>query len=393
MRIIEAYVLGQLLKVFSLVVVALTVMLVVVGVVGEAAKNGLGPGQIVQILPWVVPSLMPYTIPATLLLTVCVVYGRMAGDQEVTALKSAGVNVMVVLWPALILASLLSLATFLLTDYFIPLARSRIEQIITLAMEDIFLDQLRQRNQFTDPYRGIAITVDRLDDKKLVNPVFRYTPYGGQPVTIAARSATLRFDMQEKQVVVTLENAFLETAGGDLVRMGPQQQHKFPLPINIQAVAARNTPIEQIHRDIAANDKECNDLVATRTISTAFGLTRGDFAMFTADDYQDFSRKLQRTEERHNKLRTAIHERVTLACSCFFFTLIGAPYAVTQGKRQFLTSFAVCFTPILLVYYPISLLMMNLGKDGKVDPAWGMWAGNLVLGLAACVVLKRVLKH
>jgi len=38
-------------------------------------------------------------------------------------------------------------------------------------------------------------------------------------------------------------------------------------------------------------------------------------------------------------------------------------------------------------------VMMNLGKDAVVHPAFGMWLGNLGMGLVAWLLLKRVLQH
>src|SRR5262245_2791611 len=143
MRILQRCVFSDLLRIFSLSIFVLTVLLVVMGVAGEAAKNGLGAEQIIKIIPYIIPSLLPYTIPATLLLTVCIVYGRMAGDDEIAAIKAAGINVFAVLGPSFVMGAILSLGTFILTDQFIPMGRARIERIITLAMEDIFLDGLR----------------------------------------------------------------------------------------------------------------------------------------------------------------------------------------------------------------------------------------------------------
>jgi lipopolysaccharide export system permease protein len=97
--------------------------------------------------------------------------------------------------------------------------------------------------------------------------------------------------------------------------------------------------------------------------------------------------------ERAQKLRTEIHGRVALSCSCFFFVLIGSPFAIIQGKRQFLTNFALCFAPILLGYYPVVLLTMNLCRDGIIEPAWGMWVGNVGLLFTAVVVLHKVFKN
>ncbi|MGQ0637697.1 MAG: LptF/LptG family permease [Planctomycetaceae bacterium] len=393
MGILQRYVLAQLLKVFSLLLLALTCMLVVVGVAGQAAKHGLGPEQIVQILPWVVPSLMPYTIPATLLLTVCVVYGRMAGDQEVTAIKAAGISVISALWPAFILASLLSLGTFLLTDYFIPLATTRIQQIVTLAMEDIFLDGLRTRNQFTDADRGIAISVDRVDGRKLINPVIRYAPPpGGRATTITARSAELKFDMPQMRVVMTFENGLWHTPDGKSLRFNHEEM-PFPLPARFDKPAPRNTPVDEIRNEMKSLEVERRGLLERRVISTAFQLTLGQFDRFSADESRNYDRRLNDANHRWTKLNTEIHSRVALACSCFFFTLLGAPFAVLQGRRQFLTSFALCFLPILTLYYPAIILTMELSKDNKLNPAWGMWLGNAGMLSLAGVVLRRVTKH
>ena len=48
----------------------------------------------------------PYTIPVSLLFSVTVVYGRLAGDNEIIAVKTAGLSVMTVLWPTLLFAAL-----------------------------------------------------------------------------------------------------------------------------------------------------------------------------------------------------------------------------------------------------------------------------------------------
>ena len=82
-----------------------------------------------------------------------------------------------------------------------------------------------------------------------------------------------------------------------------------------------------------------------------------------------------------------------MAGSCLFFTLLGGPFAVIQARRQFVTSFIMCFLPILLIYYPVTFLMVNLGKSGTLDPMWAMWVPNAIIGVAACFVLRRVIRH
>src|SRR5215471_8403059 len=202
MRILQRYVLNDLLRVFGLAIVVLTVLLVVVGVVGEAAKNGLGAGEIVAIVPWVIPSLLPYTIPAVFLLTVCIVYGRMAGDHEIGAIKAAGINILAVLGPSFVLGAALSLGTFILTDQFVPLGQARIERVVALAMEKIFLDVLRANSSYNDPEHGISIMVTRVHERTLIKPIFRYRVADGEVATITADEAQVQFDLSRQQVLL-----------------------------------------------------------------------------------------------------------------------------------------------------------------------------------------------
>jgi lipopolysaccharide export system permease protein len=393
MRILQRYVLNDLLRVFGLAIFVLTVLLVVMGVAGEAAKRGLGATQIVAITPWVVPSLLPYTIPATLLLTVCIVYGRMAGDHEIAAIKAAGINVLAVLGPSFVMGALLSLGTFILTDQFIPLGRARIERIITLAMEDIFLDVLRANNSYNDAPHGISITVSGVRGRTLIRPIFRYRLASGDVATISALEAAVKFEMREQQVRLTLRHGHCETPQGDNADFEEEEQ-LLPMPVSTDTLKApRNMTIDSIRRELSSLVREQEEATERQAIKTVLALSEGAFDSLSGTERQQAEQKESLREERHQKLRTEIHGRVALSCSCFFFVLIGSPFAIVQGKRQFLTNFALCFAPILVGYYPIVLLTMNLCRDGILEPAWGMWIGNAGLCATAIVVLRKVFRN
>ncbi|OYW22155.1 MAG: hypothetical protein B7Z55_04960, partial [Planctomycetales bacterium 12-60-4] len=196
MRLLERYILGELLRVFFAVLGLTTCLMVFVGVFEKMREHGLGPWQVVQILPFVVPSLLPYTIPVTLLLTVCVVYGRLAGDREIIAAKAAGIHVLSLLWPSYFLGAVLSVGSLLLMDQVNPWSFSNIGRVVTLAMEDIFLDLLRTQNQFHLAEQGLTITVMDVRDRTLIFPTFRLSPNGRNAVTMQAEEAGLEFDLQ-----------------------------------------------------------------------------------------------------------------------------------------------------------------------------------------------------
>ena len=109
MNILQRYVIVEVVRAFSLALLTMTAIFVLFMVAAQARDIGLSPQDIVELVPYVIPSTLPYTIPVSLLFAVTVVYGRLAGDNEIIAVKTAGLSVMTVLWPTIFLALGLSL--------------------------------------------------------------------------------------------------------------------------------------------------------------------------------------------------------------------------------------------------------------------------------------------
>ncbi len=397
MRLLQRYILAELLKVFGFLLSILTVLLVFVGVFREATASGLGTAQALQILPFVVPSLMPFTIPATLLLTVCLVYGRIAGDQEVTAAKSAGINVLSLLSPALALGFVLSLASLVLTDQVIPWAMVNIQRIVTGAMEDIFLDMLRTKHIVSDPTRGVSVMVMDVQGKRLIRPTFRYSPPGGESKTIQAREATVRFDLEKREIRLRLDHGLIDLGGSNSIAT-KEVEIPFAMPKELRDMKPRHMSIHEINGRAAEIDSELNAYLAERDLDAAFAMTLGEFGSLGSlpglADPKFYHQEVEKPKVSDlRKLHAEVHSRLAMSTSCLFFVLIGGPFAMLQARRQFLTSFILCFVPILTVYYPLVLGMQNLCKTGQADPSWAMWIGNAVLLVAGLHVLRKVLKH
>ena len=391
MRLLQRYILVELIKVFIFLLSILTVLLVFVGVFREVAASGLGPFQILQILPFVVPSLLPFTIPATLLLAVCVVYGRIAGDQEITAAKAAGINVFSLLWPAFLFSIVMSICSLVLTDQVIPWAVSNIQRTVALAMEDIFLDMLRTNHQVTDDRQGFSITVMDVQGKTLIKPTFQYTPKGHSPVTVQAATATMEFDLEERQVILHLVQGHIDMPGRRA--FFAHADEPFPLPEEVAQQKPRHISIQKIHRKMNGVEEQLAEMEEKHDAEMAMALLLGDFPRLLDEDYRTYTQARDFVVQDLNRFRTEIYSRFAMSTSCFFFVLLGGPFSILQGRRQFLTSFFICFLPILLIYYPIAILMISLSKQGQVNPAYAMWTGNALLAFAGLWVLHKVLKH
>lgn len=66
--------------------------------------------------------------------------------------------------------------------------------------------------------------------------------------------------------------------------------------------------------------------------------------------------------------------------------------AIRLKNRDILTSFFLCFLPILVVYYPLLAYGVEGAKNGTLPP-YAVWAGNALLALWGWWLLKRVLRY
>lgn len=392
MRLLQRYIMGELLRVFVFVLSILTVLLGFLGVFQQITERGLGPLQVLQVIPYLIPSLVPYTIPATLLLSVCVVYGRMSGDQEITAAKAAGISVLSLLAPSLCLGAVLSVGSLLLTDQVIPWAEAKIERIVAAGMKDIVLDLLRNQNQISIDGYDISVR-DVSEDGKLIRPTFRYAPKGKHQLTAQAQEAELaKFDLEQQQVLVKFSRVQLDVPGQGR-SWAEEFEHPFPLQMGKKTPKARHINVRELRNELDSLDVQQVELRRRRELETAFALGTGNFSVLYNGSINMLDLRLNENRRKHRGQATEVQFRFAMACSCFFFVLVGSPYAVLQAKRQFLTNFMICFLPILLVYYPLVLLAKNLSSTGTTNPVWAMWAANVLVALAGLFVLRRVAQH
>src|SRR5437764_6143529 len=142
--ILHRMIFWELARVFFLALVALTGMLVLGGVVAEATQRGLRPMQLLMAIPLLVPSTLPYTLPATTLFATCVVYGRLAHDNEILALKAAGVHLWHVVWPAVFLGLTTSAVTFALSLDLIPTTHHILRTMFISNVEDFLYSTLKR---------------------------------------------------------------------------------------------------------------------------------------------------------------------------------------------------------------------------------------------------------
>ena len=151
LSILHRMILWELVKVFFLSFTALTGIVLMGGLVAEATQQGLGPMQVLAIIPLFIPSLMPYILPTSTLFATCVVYGRLAADNEILAIKAAGVNVMKVVYPGVFLGLVMSGVTLGLYYHLIPYTHRLMRTMFLNDVKEVLYSMLKKDKGINNP--------------------------------------------------------------------------------------------------------------------------------------------------------------------------------------------------------------------------------------------------
>src|SRR5438270_11146907 len=169
----------ELLRVFSLALLALTGMFLMGGLIQEASQRGLTPTQVIAAIPLLVPSPLPYTVPATTLFATCVVYGRLAADNEVTAVRAAGVHLGRLMLPAVLLGLLTGGGTMGLYYDLIPHTHQMMRSRVVGNVEEVLYAMLKRDGCVRHSKVNYAMWVRQVQGRRLLDGVVKQRDKNG----------------------------------------------------------------------------------------------------------------------------------------------------------------------------------------------------------------------
>jgi len=119
LTILQRYVLRETLRVTFISLLALT-GIIFVGVSVEMVREGLSVVQLRSVLPFLVAYSLPFAMPASFLVGSVFAFGRLSGQNELSAMRASGVGLHHVVYPLLLVVLLVCLGTFWMNHYLFP---------------------------------------------------------------------------------------------------------------------------------------------------------------------------------------------------------------------------------------------------------------------------------
>jgi lipopolysaccharide export system permease protein len=430
---IQRMILADLDRVFLVSLLALTGLFLMAGLVAEASKNGLSPLQIMMMMPLLIPNTLPFTIPSTTLFATCVVYGRVAHDNEVVALKAAGVNPMTLLRPCLILGLGTTIITGALYYHLIPHTHQVLRQQFLSDGEEVLYNVLKRSRCLRSSNLPYVMYVREVQGRRLVDVIFKKRQkhgsyWVGYDLVAWGREATLRVETGgdgKARIVVDMERCTVwgikgesgyfkdrrfevdlpSELTGDDKRSRPNsmtwielQKRWDELLLEQRELQARiaagmirqsdpSTPREQIVAQVAARFPDLG--IVERFLEIELDTKSEDLVLHVAHlaNMESDTLKLIRASETETYMRPAI----SLGCLCF--VLVGCPVGIWFSRADYLSSFVTCFLPTVFIYYPLLLCGGNLARDGKAPAALAICAADILFLMVAGFLIVKLMRR
>ncbi len=395
-RILHRMILWELTKVFLMSLFGITGILLLAGIVAEASQQGLGPGQILAAIPLLIPSTLPYTIPATTLFAASVVYGRLAADNEILAIKAAGINILQVVKPGLFLGLVTSAATMVLYYNIIPYSHHLLRSMVLKDTEELLYSILRRQGVIAHSQMPYAMWVKGVDGKRLLFPLFkrRSVTTGLIDAVAQAKEADLRVDPNRELLLVDMRWGSATMEDGSHIYFA-QKEWEVPLPKTIQnQQRARDMTWEEI-------------LKKRREWRAKLGEVEMEISLHTSrllvDNFpQDplLPQHISQLKDKHKSIQKEILfldvellMRPALSLGCLFFILVGCPVGIWFSRSDYLSSFITCFLPIVIFYYPLTLCGTQMAKEGRLNPILMVWSADILIASVGLVLFWRLLRN
>ncbi len=395
--ILHRMILWELVKVFFLSLLAITGILLMAGIVAEASQQGLGPMQVLAIIPLLVPSTLPYTLPATTLFATCVVYGRLAADNEILAIKAAGVNIMKVVTPGIFLGVVLSCSTLALYYHVIPYTHYLMRTLFLNDVKEVLYSLLKKDKGINNPRLDFIMFVRDVQGRKLIDATFQHRAKGTGHVhdfVIRAREAELEVRLEERKLIVKMQDGEISFPNGDhAVFVYREEAIELPPLWDSGHIARpRDLTWPQLEEQRAELRAKIEEMDRAQQ-DTDQHLKKPDAPEHLKKHRDNLETGKQMQQNALNQIDAELQMRPALAFGCLCFVLIGCPVGIWFSRSDYLSAFITCFLPIVFVYYPLMLCGTNFAKEGKFDPAVTVWAADALVALVGLVLFAKLLRN
>ena len=375
MRLLDRYLLRELLIPFSYCLIGFLIFWMSFDIFAQLSDFQKLRLKLIEVAEYYLvrtPETLVMVLPIAFLLALLYALTNHARHHELTAMRAAGVSLLRLSMPYLVMGFLLSLGVFAISELWAP-------QSVEAAEEILNRHQSRQSDMARKDWEsnlGFYHSQDGDKDRRwwlvesynlvtgdMIRPRVIWLPPDGTRREILAESAAYL------ERVWTFTNVHVMEYSGVAGALPEQIEREFlPMPVFVE------TP-EQFKSQIKIN--KLNSFKSVRK------------AQLPIREILEYERLHPGDTSKRTMLDTKLHGRLAAPWTCFVVVLIALPFGAASGRRNVAvgvaSSILICFT-----YFVLLQLALALGTGGYVLPWIAAWSPNAFFALVGLALTWRV---
>jgi lipopolysaccharide export system permease protein len=364
MKILRDYFLREFLGPLFLSLGVISFVMVLVGNLRRIADLVINKGvdifSVFKLFLFMVPYIVTYALPISVLIAVLISLGRLSSDNEIVAIRASGINLLRLINPLLVTGIILSLALVIFND--------RAASYSHFAYRKILLEigikrpaAAFEEGVFINSFQNYILFIYHVDQKKnRLSNIRIYEPREDGPTrTIIAKAGEFITDPDKGTVKLKLIDGSSDE----------------PDPNNPTNFYKLNFKTYFMNLNLAqAQDKD--------------KLRKKPKDMTTQELVHEIS-KLKSSGIEATPLMTEINEKISLAFSCLVFILLGSSLAIITRRREKSINIGLAVL-VITVYYPLFIGCEALAIQGYLNPTVAMWIPNMLFAIIGAILTLKV---
>ncbi|MFH2139065.1 MAG: LptF/LptG family permease [Candidatus Omnitrophota bacterium] len=363
MKILKNYILKEWFSLLLLSVIIISFVLVIGNLVKLAElviAKGVTPGTVLKLFLSLLPSLLIFSIPISILTATLLTFGRLSSDNEITALRSSGISLYTLAIDLFLIGLMFSLLCLYFNDTIIPKSHYTMRSIVNeigIKKPTAYLEEKTFIKAFKNQIIFIfKITNDSFQDIRI------YQPQENKPTrTIVAKSGSFIPIPEKGSLKLELKN-------------GTADEPSFEDPDIFYKLNFKT-----YHLSLYLNEVQT---------STQLGKKVSDMSI---NEVKEEIKAMQKLDIDETPLLVGLYRKFSLSFSSLVFILIGMPLAIRVKRRERSLGFGLSLI-ICLLYYLLMAFGESFALRGKIDPIIGVWLPNTVMFISGVILTFKVIE-
>ncbi|HTK92546.1 MAG TPA: LPS export ABC transporter permease LptG [Verrucomicrobiae bacterium] len=364
-RIIDRYVLRELVSPFTMGVGVFTFFLVIDRIyhlTELVITKGVPFFLVLALLGFTLPSFLALTLPMALLVAVLIVGGRLAADMEVTAFKASGVSPLRLLRPFLAAGVLVTLISGALSIWIAPMGNRMFQQQLLKILQSRAATGLKERI-FSASFGQFTIYVQDISASQVALKGLLVSDERDPALSrvIVAKEGRLLTDEEQGRITLRFIDGQISEAEVDGRRSRFTDFSLYDMNLPLESPLSGSSQREKPERDLplTALGPQARELAAQGQVVSAY--------------YVEF------------------HKRFALPVAAIVFVLVGFPLGIrSQARGGGGRGVALAASLAIVVsYYIVFTTLEGMSLRGRIPPWLGIWLPDAIF-LAAGLALIAI---